>query len=82
MRGDAIRLGAVNICDIIHDEILENIFSRESLHYDELILEGEVESGYDESEFNKHTRQLQFTIQNFFPFLTFASHYPPGFSHA
>ena len=52
-RGDAIRLGAVYICDVTHDEILETIFLRESLHSDELILEGEVKIIDDDSECNK-----------------------------
>ena len=53
MRSDAIILVDVYICDVTHDEILDTIFSRESLHYDEFILEGEVESSDDESECNK-----------------------------
>ena len=51
-RGDTSMLGAAYVCDVTHDEILETIFSREELHYDELILEGEVESSDDESKFN------------------------------
>ena len=38
-RGDAIRLATVYVCDVKNDGILENIFSREELHYDELIVE-------------------------------------------
>ena len=50
LRSDTIRFGAVYLCDITHDEILENIFKREELNYNELILEGEVECSDDESE--------------------------------
>ena len=52
-RGDAIRLFAVRACDDTHDEILETIFSRQELHYDELILEREVKSNDEDSEFNE-----------------------------
>ena len=52
-RGDLIRLVNVYFCDVTHHEILETIFSREELHRDELILEGEVESSDDESECNE-----------------------------
>ena len=38
LRGGTIRSGAVYVCDVTHDEILETIFSREELYYDELIL--------------------------------------------
>ena len=40
MGGDAIRLGSVYICDYTHDEILETIFSRRKLNYDEFVLGG------------------------------------------
>ena len=53
LRYDAIRYGAVYVCDGTHDEILETIFSREESRYNELILEGEVESSDDDSEFNE-----------------------------
>ena len=39
-RGDAIRFGSVYVCDDTHDEILETIFSRKTINYDEFILEG------------------------------------------
>ena len=39
--------------DILIKNILVTIFSRRELHYDELILEGKVESSDDESEFNE-----------------------------
>ena len=51
-RGDAIRLVSVYVLNVIYDEILETIFLREELHYDELILVGEVESTDDESKCN------------------------------
>ena len=41
--GDAIMLCCFYVCDSTHNEIMENIFSREELHYDAFILEGEVE---------------------------------------
>ena len=53
MRGDAIRLGNNFVYDFTQNEIPENIFSREELCYDELILEREIESSDDESEFNE-----------------------------
>ena len=40
VRGDAIRLGAAYVFDVTQNEILEKIFSREELNYDELILKG------------------------------------------
>ena len=40
LRGDVIKLGDVYACDDTHDGIMETIFSREELNYDELILEG------------------------------------------
>ena len=39
-RGDAIRFGSVYVCDDTHDEILETIFSKKTINYDEFILEG------------------------------------------
>ena len=42
IRVDAFMLGDVYFCDDTQNEILENIFSREELNYNELILEGEV----------------------------------------
>ena len=33
-----MNLGAVYIFDVAHDDILETIFPREYLHYDELML--------------------------------------------
>ena len=54
LRYDAIRYGAVYVCDGTHDEILETIFSREELRNDELILEVEVEISDDESVCNKN----------------------------
>ena len=39
LRFDAITSGGFYDGDDIHDEILETIFSREELHYDEFILE-------------------------------------------
>ena len=53
LRVDEIGLGAVYVCDITHDAILDTIFSREESRYNELILEGEVESSDDDSEFNE-----------------------------
>ena len=50
LRGDATMFGTIYVCDVTNNEILETIFSREELHYDELILEGEVESSDDESD--------------------------------
>ena len=47
-------LGTVYVYDVTQDEILENIFSREELHDDKLILEGEVESSDDKSECNEN----------------------------
>ena len=35
--------------NVTHHEILETIFERKELHYDEFILEGEFESSGDES---------------------------------
>ena len=35
-------LGDVYFCDDTQNEMLENIFSREELNYNELIFEGEV----------------------------------------
>ena len=46
-------MGAVYVCDETHDEIMETIFSREELHYDKLILEGESESSDHDSEYNE-----------------------------
>ena len=46
-------LGALYTCGVAHDEILETIFSREELNYIKLVLEGEVETSYDESECNE-----------------------------
>ena len=40
LMGGAIRLGFFCVCDVTHDKILETIFSREELNYDELVLEG------------------------------------------
>ena len=40
------------VFDYSHDEILETIFSREDLNYEEFILEGEFEISDDESECN------------------------------
>ena len=40
LRGDEISLGTVYVFDVTYDEILDTIFSREELNYDELILEG------------------------------------------
>ena len=39
-RGDKIILGTIYVCDVTHDEILETVFLRGKLHYDEVILEG------------------------------------------
>ena len=41
------------VCDDAHDEIPEKCFSRKELNYNELILEGEVESSDDESEYKE-----------------------------
>ena len=49
-----IRLGVVYVCDDIHNEIMDTIFSREELYYDEFLLEGEVEISDDESECNEN----------------------------
>ena len=38
LRGDVIRLGDVYVCDVTHDKIPENIFSKEESNYDEFIL--------------------------------------------
>ena len=54
MRGGSIRLCDFYVCDDTHDEILDNMFSREELYYDELIFEGEVKSSNDESECNEN----------------------------
>ena len=54
-RVDAIRSGAVYVCDVIQDEILETLFSRQELNYRGIILEGEVESSDDESGYNYKT---------------------------
>ena len=40
LRGNAIGLGTVYVCDVTHSEIPETIFSRGKLHYDAFILEG------------------------------------------
>ena len=40
--GDSIRLVAVYVCDFTHGKIMETIFSRGELHYDEFILEGYI----------------------------------------
>ena len=61
-RVDAIRLGHFYIFNVTHNEILETIFSRQSLHYDELILEGEVESSDDESECNESYFPYDITV--------------------
>ena len=53
LRGDEIMLGAVYVCYVTHDEILETIFSKEGLNYDELVLEGESVSSDDESKYNE-----------------------------
>ena len=53
LRCDAIMLGDVYICDVAHNEILKTLFSREELNYDELILEEEVGSSYNKSEYNE-----------------------------
>ena len=37
---DSIWFCTIYACDVTHDEILENTFSREELYYDEFILEG------------------------------------------
>ena len=37
LRVDTIRFGIVYFCDITRNEILETLFSREELHYDELV---------------------------------------------
>ena len=55
---DTIRLGATYVCDNAYYEIQETNFSREELHYNEMILEGEVESGYNKSECNKYTLHM------------------------
>ena len=39
LRCDAIRLGAVYVCDKLHHEIIATIFSTEELNCDEFILE-------------------------------------------
>ena len=35
LRGDAIRLGDIYVCDVTHNEILETIFSREEFNSNE-----------------------------------------------
>ena len=37
LKGDTIRFGSVYICVFTYNEIMETIFSREELHYNELI---------------------------------------------
>ena len=37
---DTDRLGAVYVCDDVHDEIIEICFARGELNHDEFILEG------------------------------------------
>ena len=54
MRGNVIRLCAVYVCDDTHDQILNTIFSREELNYDDFMLEGEVQISGDESECDKN----------------------------
>ena len=53
MISDAIRLGGVYVCDVTHDEILETIYSRKELNYDELIFKWNVESIDDDSVCNE-----------------------------
>ena len=53
LSGDVIRLCVVSVCVNTNDEMLETIFSRQELHYDEFILEGEVESSDDKNECNE-----------------------------
>ena len=53
LRGVVTRVGPVYVCDGAHDEIPEKCFSRKELNYNELILEGEVESSDDESEYKE-----------------------------
>ena len=36
LRGDAIRLGSVYVFSVTHNEIMETLFSREELHYNDL----------------------------------------------
>ena len=62
LRVDEFRLGAVYFFDVTHDEILETIFSREELNYDELVFKVEVESSDDESECN----ETYFSYDTFF----------------
>ena len=53
LRGYAIKLGTVYICDGSHDEITEKCFSREVLNHNEFILQGKVEIRDDESKCNE-----------------------------
>ena len=53
LSGDTIRLGDVYIYYVTHDEIRETIFLREQLNDKKLILEGEVKSTDDQSEYNE-----------------------------
>ena len=39
-RGYTIRFGAIYVLDVKHDEIMETIFSRGGLNYDEFMLGG------------------------------------------
>ena len=47
-------LGSVYILDNPHGKILETVSSREELNQDEFILDVQVESSDDESEFNEY----------------------------
>ena len=49
IRVDSIMLGAVHVCGDTYNEIMETICSREELHFDVFIFEGNFESSYDES---------------------------------
>ena len=62
MRGDEISLGYVYVYYYIQNEILETIFSREELHYDEWVLEGEVENSDDDNECNENNFPYYMTI--------------------
>ena len=62
MRGDANRLGTIYVCDVTHNDIMDTIFSREELHDNELILEGEVESSDYESECNEEKNPYDTTV--------------------
>ena len=53
LKSNAVWLGAVYVNDITQYTILETIFLREELNDDALILEEEVESSDDESEYNQ-----------------------------